>query len=195
MTPRFDLSILIRTLNTRADKLHKLVNELQNQSRLHSVQIIWLGDNKSMTVGEKCNHLIAMSKGNYSTFIDDDDWIASNYIELVLNAIQNKKKVITIEGEQTTGVRQDLPFVFGNYTMNHRGEYKGRQYKRMIPNHLCIWHHSLITKEPFQHINLSEDHRWAEAMQKHYKPDDIHHIDTPIYTYLYDPKTSETRRR
>jgi hypothetical protein len=193
MNPRFDLTILIRTLSNRTDKLKLLVDKLSRQSIGLSVQILWLGDNKSMTTGEKANHLKSMSKGVYSCFVDDDDDVSTDYIKSIFESITSGKKVLTFEGEQYSCDRLDLPFIFGNYSMNHRGEYKGRQYRRMIPNHLCAWHHSIFHKEQFPDINVSEDHRWAESMQKHYTKDDIHHIDSVLYTYKYCSLTSETR--
>jgi hypothetical protein len=65
----------------------------------------------------------------------------------------------------------------------------------MAPNHLCAWRKDLLFTddgliEKFPDLNLSEDHRWAEAMEKHYKT--VHNIEMVLYFYMYDKVSSET---
>ena len=83
------LSILIPTLRSRADKLSKLLNRLEFQRQTKPVQLLWIGDNKSITVGEKRNMLLAASKGEWVCFVDDDDEVSDRYLELILDTIKN----------------------------------------------------------------------------------------------------------
>ena len=195
MKPKYDLAILIRTLHERTAKLDNLLKELHRQSNGKSVQIVWLGDNFSMSAGAKLNALRSLSQGVYSGVVDDDDMIEPNYVDSILEAIKTGKKVITFDGKQFTNDVEDLPFVFGNYSVSHRGQYKGRNYRRNIPNHLCFWRYDVACKESFLDINIGEDHRWAEAMQKHYTNLDIYHIDESLYIYNYNSNLTRTRRR
>ena len=195
MIPKFDLAILIRTLPDRTSKLDRLLSILRPQYAGKSVQVIWLGDNYSMSAGAKLNALRSLALGVYSCIIDDDDLVSGDFVVSILEAALSGKKVITFEGRQLTNGIEDLPFVFGSYSRNHRGDYKGKKYKRMTPNHLCAFRTDIALREKFLDINLGEDHRWAEVMQKHYTKDDIHHIDKSLYIYDYNSNETKTRRR
>lgn len=46
-----------------------------------------LVDNRKRTTGAKRNDLIDLAKGEYVTFIDDDDWAGANYVQSILGAI------------------------------------------------------------------------------------------------------------
>jgi glycosyltransferase involved in cell wall biosynthesis len=48
------------------------------------VQIIYLGDDQEMSVGEKRNLLMSMAKGEYMCFVDDDDRVTHNYVEAIM---------------------------------------------------------------------------------------------------------------
>ena len=52
----YKLTILIPTLYSRIHKLKKLIMELNYQIQSKPVQLLWIGDNKSMTTGEKKKH-------------------------------------------------------------------------------------------------------------------------------------------
>ena len=192
--PKFKLSILICSLPNRLDTLYDLVLDLENQSRNKNVQILYLGDNKSLTVGEKRNLLLDASSGEYITFIDDDHVVSADYIDSVLEGLKTEKNVITFEVRITNEEKEDVPYIFGKTERGHRVQHKGKQYKKVMPNHLCVWKKEII-KERFPHINLSEDWKWAKLMLEHYTDADIHNIDKVLYHYKFNPFTSETRRK
>jgi FkbM family methyltransferase len=131
------LSILIPTLPARAKKLGKLLGSLTDQIVLagleNEVQILYLGDTKEKTVGEKRNNLLQMSTGKYVCFIDDDDLISKDYIAEVWKGIQSGKDVVTFSGVYEEDSRSKK-FVItndgtGNKTINN-------VYYR-LPHHLC----------------------------------------------------------
>ena len=67
------LSILICTIKSREAYLKELIEELDYQIQFKEVQVLWLGDNKSMSVGAKRNKLLSIADGEWVCFIDDDD--------------------------------------------------------------------------------------------------------------------------
>lgn len=186
----YKLSILTPTLNSRSEKLHALWAELQYQMQSKPVQLLSLGDNKSMTVGEKRNHLMDMAKGDYFCFIDDDDSVSSDFIEEVLQAVETGKPIITFNGTQNTNGKQDLPFT---YDINIGRNMKRDGWKVMLPDHLCIWKNSEVTYK-FPHKNISEDHEWAKKICADFKESDVHHIDKFLYHYEFNKDESECRR-
>ena len=72
------LSILICTIQSRAEYLKELLDELNHQIQFSNVQVLWLGDNKSMSVGTKRNALLSIAEGEWVCFIDDDGICLSN---------------------------------------------------------------------------------------------------------------------
>lgn len=193
-TINYVLSILICNVKSRSVKLRALVDELDHQIGSKPVQVLWIGDNKSITTGEKRNELIKMSKGKYFCFIDDDDYPSDKYVSSILSGIESGKKVITFKGTQNTDGKEDCPFKYDHSAgRNYKKVIDGVRWKIMLPDHLCVWSKDL-TIEPFHHKNLSEDHEWARDMEKQYKSDDIYEMDEFLYHYEYDKNESECRR-
>ena len=192
----FKLSILIPTLKSRSEQLKKLTDEIDYQIQNKPVQWLSLGDNKSMSVGEKRNRLLDMAKGDFIAYIDDDDSISDNYISTLLKAIEENpyKTVICFRGTQNTDGHKDLPFRYDvNYGRNFKQVVDGQRFKCMLPDHLCAWNRSKIT-ERFPDKSLGEDHDWARAMAMTYNEDDQLLLEHTLYYYNYDKTVTECRR-
>lgn len=184
----YQLTLLILSLPNRFEYLSNLLKALNNQTINKSVQVIYLGDQKSMTVGEKRNYALTLAKGRRVGFIDDDDMVAPQYIDEILWAAEHDPEVITFNYEKYTDGQ--YPRLHTYHKDNARSIYRAPDgsYK-MLPNHLCIWRKDVI-KELFAAKNLHEDHLWAEAMTKHYST--IYNIDKVLYYYNYSKAISET---
>ena len=192
----YKLTVLIPTLSSRSNYLKPLLAELTYQIQNKPVQVLWLGDNKSMSIGEKRNSLLSMAKGEFISFIDDDDEISENYISTLLSAIKDnpQKTVICFNGEQTTDGQKDLPFCYNvNFGRNFKKVIDGQRWKVMLPDHLCAWNKSKII-EKFPNKSLGEDHDWARAMSMTYTEDDQVLLEDYLYTYNFSKVTTESRR-
>lgn len=186
----YKLSILICTLPIRGTKLSGLLGSLRNQILSKSVQILYLGDDRSMKVGEKRNALMSLAKGRYLTFIDDDDAVAKDYVDSILEAIESDPQVITFD---VMKYENGEAYKLMKYYLNN-GPCRlapDRTHYKLLPNHLCVWRKDVI-KAQFPHKNLSEDHEWAAEMELYY--DEIHHIDKVLYNYQFSKEDSQTRR-
>lgn len=184
-----DLSILICSLPNRLNLLYRLITEINNQSIGRDVQILYLGDNKSMTVGQKRNHLLSNASGKYVTFIDDDDRISPEYISSIFEGIDRNPEVITFQVAKLFNGLPDRTQKFNkDYGKNHRSPDK--KFNLMLPNHLCVWRRDVI-KEKFPNSSLGEDWKWAELMVPHYT--DEYHIEKILYTYDFNKETTETQ--
>ena len=90
------LSILICTVPSRVDSYFpKLLKKLESQLN-KNVEVLWLGDDKKRSVGEKRNNLLSIANGEYVTFVDDDDDISDDYVKTILHYIVNGKGVDVI---------------------------------------------------------------------------------------------------
>lgn len=187
----YKLTILILSLPNRFDGLRILLGHLQRLCVNKPVQILYLGDNKSMSVGEKRNMALSMASGRYITFIDDDDSIDKDYVNDILEAIELNPEVITFRVQKYRNQVLDKEQRFTNATSRVYLSPDRTHYK-MPPNHLCVWRKDVI-KESFPDKSLSEDHIWAEKQLKHYSK--VHHIDKILYYYYWDSSRSETHPR
>lgn len=180
------LSILILSLPERINLLNKLLNILSPQiSSKNNVELLILCDNKKRTIGEKRNELLNLSKGEYITFIDDDDLISKNYIRELLIAIKNNKAdcINFIEKKLLDDKREFLTIrsIKYNYTRN-----KNTYYKK--PNHLMCIKSDIAKSIKFKNINKGEDDIWGEEISKLIKTE--YNINKILYYYHYSSNTS-----
>jgi len=194
MTQPILLSILIPTVIGREEQLNKLCNIVGNQILPFgdTVDIFCISDNKEMTIGEKRESLYNQSKGLYSWQIDDDDSIAPNAIELILNAIRSNPEVSCITFREKCTMN-------GEYkSSNHSLKYSqwmdnsdGYDYVRS-PFYKDVIRTDIAKSVPFKKIRYNEDEQFANDLYPHLK-DEIH-IEEELYYYNYEPKDSHEER-
>ena len=143
----YKLTILILSLPNRLEKLDRIYRKLSKQVITRPVQILYLGDNKSMTVGEKRNMILSIAKGRYVCFIDDDDLVTDDYIESIFKAMEVDPDVITFNVEKTISGKDKKLHKY--YYQNGRSVYLSpdRSHYKMLPNHLSVWKKDVITKD------------------------------------------------
>lgn len=179
------LSILICTLPSRINKLAYLLNRLQPQLT-DEVELIYFGDNKSRTVGEKRNNLISLAQGKYVVFIDDDDDVTDDYVSEILLAIEqnvdviNFKVSITINGGSAKDVIYSKEFTDKNLPTH---------YERS-PNHIMCFKTELARQTKYNDISFGEDSLWASQIRHLIKTET--NIDKTLYFYISNHATSET---
>lgn len=182
------LSILICTIPNRVGSyLPKLIKEVNDQC-VDGVQLLYAGDNKTMSVGEKRNWLLAMAKGEYVVFVDDDDWIDKNYINEILTGIKSGADVICfkvlckVERKRPKEVVYDIRF--------KRDRNLPQRYER-IPNHIMCIKRDLARQVGFKNRNFGEDADFAKRLKPLLKTQCV--IDKVLYYYTFSHKISETQ--
>ena len=192
------LSILICTLPEPfrdGNFLKDISKNLTLQVMGRSVQILYLGDNKSMTVGEKRNHLMNIAKGQRIAFVDDDDQVTDNYIDKLLEYCELDYDCVGIGVKFTKDGQGESIYDYSfSKNINFRDPKRGgvRIYGRM-PNHLCLWKKEIAMRCKFPDMNIGEDHIWAEDQilkgYSFFKTEEI------IYHYDFRPDNTQTRNR
>ena len=95
------LSILICGVPSRLrnNLAEKLITKLEKQANGKPVEVLYFLDNKKRSIGQKRNDLLNLAKGEYITYIDDDDNVPMDYISSLLLGIKTRVDVIVFEAE------------------------------------------------------------------------------------------------
>jgi len=185
-------TICILSIPSRLEKcLIPLYNKLLEQAKDHpEVEILCLVDNKSMTIGEKRQSMVDIARGRWIGFLDDDDDVADDYIESLVEAMTEKPAdVITFD--QYCVVNGDEFTV--NFKMGNKHEQyipTSTKYLNRPPYHMCFWHRKIAKNVKFQPISYGEDISWCSAMYPYIHSET--HIDKMLHHYRYSDKTSES---
>jgi glycosyltransferase involved in cell wall biosynthesis len=184
------IAILIPTLPVRIDKYAKLVKEINRQvveaDLINQVQIVSFCDTKDYIVGHKRNILMNLSLAKYICYMDDDDMIASDFIEKLYKASLQDMDCVTFNGRFIT----DQHTRVFNMSIKHRHDYDSPDVFYRIPNHLALVKREIALKCPFPKLQHGEDSEYAKNLQKHLKTEVK--IEEILYFYHYNQTTSQT---
>lgn len=186
------LSILIPTVVGRENEFNLLYAKLAYQYQGIDVEVTSLKDSKEMTIGEKRERLYQMANGLFSWMIDDDDSIAGNAIQLILEAIKSNPEVPCItfrEKCMMNGVYKS-----SNHSVRYekwQDNFDGYDYVR-CPFYKDVIRTDIAKSVPFEHIRYNEDEMWSMAI-KPLLTSEIH-IDEELYHYIYEPKETHEER-
>lgn len=183
------LSILICNTQSRVKKyLPVIVDDLCKQAEGKEVEILWLGDNKQRTVGEKRNALMSISKGEYFSFVDDDDRVSPNYVDDILREIRHRPDVVVFQAFRSHNGKQDRVV---HYDINYvKDENLTQRYQR-LPNHLMAWNEKYKSVK-FIKSNFGEDADWAQRV-KAKGVTSQRKINRVLYYYDFQSNNTETQ--
>lgn len=176
------LSILIATMPARKQQFETVFNSLCAQGSFPDVEVI-TDNSMEYNIGVKRNKLLQLAKGDYVTFIDDDDHISENYILLILAAICYKPDCIGMTGTITTnGANERQWFISNKY--NKWFEINGCYYR--TPNHISPVRREHALAAGFPEIAFGEDAEYSRRLLPMMKKEFF--IDMPLYHYDYHDK-------
>jgi hypothetical protein len=190
------LSILIPTVPSRKEKFNRLLRGLNAQKNAlpnpEEVEIITLEDNGEITIGAKRNKLLDMANGTHLCYIDDDDRVFSDYLELIIDTLHSHPDVDVIG--MTIFWTEDI--------------YKKPRLLVRTPEYKTLWFvkdtdqtvtggrtahwnptkASIAKSEKFPDVQKGEDAAWSAKISNKIKTFVM--IDVPLYHYDY--RTQET---
>ena len=183
------LSVLIVTLKSRKNLLDKIYSVLIKQAT-DDVEILINTDSGEKSTGKKRNELLEKAVGDYVCFVDDDDIVSDDYIELILKAIEKKPDCVGIEVLKTTNGKNPTRNIHSLKTLKggYYWGYKGNSIY-FIPDHLTPIRRELALKTKFKDISKGEDTYYSMNVLQYLKTEE--YIDKPIYFYLYETKKKE----
>lgn len=174
------LSILIPTVEGREESFDKLFNELFRQIEGKDVELLSHKDNKEISIGRKRQNLISVATGEYIVFVDDDDMVAPDYIEQILNHL----------GSDSVGFLIECSFDGANKcTAKASYKYKdwgdnqdGYRYVRST-YHKTPVRREISLKVGFKDMRFGEDYDYSMRLIPHIKSEGF--IDKIMYYYQY----------
>ena len=207
-------SILIAAIPERYHSTHGLLLSLleyQSVARIPDIELLYLMDNKRRSVGEKRNDLLAAARGEYISFIDDDDEVAPDYVQRIHRTIAAGRKqtppVDVICFRQIAhlhphGVTHDCTYSLAHFNREQRrqlapalGADGKPEGNRLLwtgpPAHTMVWRRTLVADIKFPSEQFGEDVTWVDAACARAKSET--QIDFVGYHYKFDPDRSATR--
>jgi glycosyltransferase involved in cell wall biosynthesis len=180
------LSILICHLPERKKLLHRL-SEVLNPQLGESVEVLVAADSR-LTVGEKRNTLLHWATGDYVAFVDDDDIVSSDYVELLMNGINEGVDCCSLLGQITFDGKN--PELFEHSIKYDKWEtVEGARIKYVrYPNHLSCIKASIARQFKFPNKSHGEDHDWSTQLHKSGLLKTEHYIPKVIYYYQWQTK-------
>lgn len=196
------LSILICSLESRRNELTRLlfslVRQLPDIENSHSrpyegcmiytysfpdVEIIVATDNKQHSTGAKRNLLLHLAKGQYISFIDDDDEVYKCYIEEILKGVERQCDCMAINGIMTTDGKDEIKWKLAKDYPNKTIYENGKRIYVRTTNHLSPVRRELALKAMFPNISNAEDKAYSEKLNQFLITEYI--IEPPMYHYKY----------
>lgn len=175
------LSILVASLSNRKSKLERLLAHLEPNP---SVEVIVEIDNGELSIGSKRQILLEKSKGEYIVYLDDDDIVAENFVEKILENTKFNPDAIGywiehyIDGNKrfikkmTLGVKS--PFV-----------YKGDILSPLT--HRSVVKRKILEGFVFPDIDLGEDRPYWAHVRKNINWGKVILLDDILY-YQFEVK-------
>jgi glycosyltransferase involved in cell wall biosynthesis len=192
------LSILIPTIPDRVEQFTKLFNEVHRQvaymatvhPTLGEIEIFVDSRDKFLaggpSIGKKREQLVKNATGKYLCFLDDDESIAPNYVEVLVRLCQEDKDVCTFRNISK----------FDNYWMVvdmslHFPNEQAIAEKTCLrkPWHICPVKSEYAKLYDFPDTSYGEDWAWFEKVLTHCETEaKTNHV---IHQYNFSSKTSE----
>jgi len=195
------LSILVCSLSNRLQNF-SVIQDLVKQAEGLPVQVLYLGDNKTMTVGEKRNKLIDLAAGEFICFVDDDDRVEPDYVRTIYDAISHESHEsqipVNLVTFQASVKINNGPAKICKYSASIEGDYNTDEFYYRLPNHLMVWRKDFV--EEFPEINCGEDAQFGKLMKVKIKNNGLYENYTVceilkvLYHYDFNSNTTETQK-
>lgn len=197
-------SILICGLPERYHTVQPLLYSLlekQSVARLSDVELLYFMDNRRRSVGAKRNALLDAARGEYVSFIDDDDMVADDYVRRIYDAIvatrrQTPPADVICFGQRATlqphGVTHECTYSIQNKTRELRPTDRPGVFAWTgPPAHTMVWRRAMLEGLRFPDRQFGEDVELVDEACKRAKTEI--QIAHSLYEYRFDEAGSATR--
>lgn len=109
--------ILICSIPHRDEMLTSLLTELGRQHQ-PGLGVLVCRDNIDLEYGAKCQKLLDASTAEYVSFLDDDDWIEPDFIEAIMEALDQRPDYVGFNVNFTEDGVKQMPVY---HSLQHNG--------------------------------------------------------------------------
>lgn len=165
------LSILIATTIDRREMFEVLYQNFQLQIELgqfqDAVEIIWLEDDKQISIGLKRQQLLELAKGEYIVFFDSDDEPFSYYVSEIMQALSSNPDCVGMEiAMSTNGKNSQLcchSLEYPEWKGDGKTKIDGYDYVRNV-THFNPVRRELALRAGFPDLRFGEDHVYSNRV-------------------------------
>jgi hypothetical protein len=193
------LSILIATIPSRVERFTNLHNEINRQAEWINNVHAYPGTIEILTddspafldggpsIGSKRGELVKKATGKYLCFLDDDESISPNYLEVLYSLCRQDKDVCTFRNIS----KLDHFWMIVDMSLNHPENEQGTPHQmiKRKPWHISPVRSLYAKLHPFPDTNYGEDWEWFKLVLAHCETEA--HTDAIIHQYNHSRKTSE----
>lgn len=189
------LSILIATTVDRRDMFNNLYIEFKTQIALldlqNEVEVVYIEDDKQMSIGNKRNELLKLASGEWIVFFDSDDKPNKRYVEMIYNTILNNPDIdcIGINVNMTTNGLNPQRCCHRLTYKEWKNNVDGWDYVRNI-THFNPVKRELALKTGFKDLRFGEDKDYSDRLFPLLTKE--FYIEEPLFDYLYTNKQSHS---
>ena len=175
-------SILIPSSGNRIEKYCiTLIKELERQIGNLDIELLVFYDNLNRTIGGKRNSLMHIARGDFISFIDDDDLISPNYISSIYEEIEKDRNLDLVTFDMKLRVLGSDPVICKHDPNVPPPGYMENGVWHGIPSHIMVWRCELVRSAAFPNKNFGEDYEWMTTVSSYVK--NHKNIDKILYSY------------
>ena len=174
------LSVLIASVPRRIPMpFSALFTKLCHQAEGWPVEVLGFADNRRRTLGEKMNDLLALARGRYTVFVDDDDDVEAFFISYIVKTIMQNPEVDVINYRIRVSLPDGDGYVYPALE-NPNEEFGYDKITLRKPLQTSVWRAALskAAKWPSGQYNVDAAwgaQLWAVAKTQAYIPETLYH--------------------
>jgi glycosyltransferase involved in cell wall biosynthesis len=188
---QIQLTVAICSIPSRVDQFSALIKQLEKQAEGKPVEILSIIDNKTIKIGKKRNALVEMASGRYVAFLDDDDWVTDDYVDSILEKVEEDMDVILFHQMRFEDGNPDRISIC---SLDVEKDYNTPEAYYRKPSHLMATKREIILLSKYREdVGVGgEDMEWSSRVRSHLKTSSS--IDKVLYHYNYSNTESESKR-
>lgn len=182
--------ILMCSIVHRTEMLAELLGELKRQL-VPGLGVRVFRDNLETGYGEKCQRLLESSSADYVSFLDDDDWIAEDFVAAIMGALTKRPDYVGFKVRFTSDGQVQMPVY---HTLKYDGwvDTPDALYRDIV--HFNPIRRDLAVKSYWEGGD-GADRRWAERLRDLGCVKDEVFIDRELHHYRWRRGDTFTRGR
>ena len=180
--------------------------QLRHQTAGHDdIEVLAFYDNKKRPVGAKRNLLLSAARGEYISFVDDDDRLSDTYVSRIYGLLGQADVIVF--GHDAHLIRENVL-----HRCRYSIKFRERKLEAVVdpttgdtmvedgrlvmayagpPAHTHVWRSTIAKGVLFPMKNWQEDVAWCDVMVRRVQSEVI--VEDTLYFYLMDSEKSETR--